>query len=402
MSRPTIVITQIGTPTYFQHFILGFYELKKIGEISLRFRCGLSYWISTVLPECDLVGALLERFHKKTTDNSYLLRGIVINEGSKKKFCIDCADSPYLFDTKSLDEVDIYFKMQCPKTFDIDNGFRLTDNVRIPYSDYRIGSGVSLLKDNIHKVRPLMVGFRRIARMNSYSALKAGINNYKSNACVNNRKKLMCYFGNALGPKPSVSVIKPDWNNESDIMGYYKNLLNHPNEKRARAAKIMAEKGDMYDPRIISKQSADQKSSIRNESIVVPLRDFCGHISNFEYNLNISGYRMSIPNRFIESFIVGTAILTDKLSVKWYLPFEEEVKETVEMGYLPNEAVDWNKFEIDVNELPLVDKKRILELYENKWSPIKVSKYILETTLGSANSKCSMLVDESFSPITIE
>lgn len=51
-------------------------------------------------------------------------------------------------------------------------------------------------------------------------------------------------------------------------------------------------------------------------------------------NLNISGYRMSVPNCFIESFMVGTAIMTDELFVKWYKPFDKEVFETIGMSYL--------------------------------------------------------------------
>ncbi|WP_305818610.1 hypothetical protein [Photobacterium leiognathi] len=60
---------------------------------------------------------------------------------------------------------------------------------------------------------------------------------------------------------------------------------------------------------------------------------------------------MSIPNRFIDSFISGTAILTDELSVKWYQPFGCEVYETVAIGYKKTDDVDWNKYIKDLHLL---------------------------------------------------
>lgn len=98
--------------------------------------------------------------------------------------------------------------------------------------------------------------------------------------------------------------------------------------------------------------------------------------------MNVSGYRMSIPNRFIESFMVGTGIVTDKLAVKWYKPFNEEVYETVPMGYLPMNQVDWRKFEFDMNHLPSLDSKKVVEAFEDKWSPMVVAQYIIDTVKG--------------------
>ena len=59
-------------------------------------------------------------------------------------------------------------------------------------------------------------------------------------------------------------------------------------------------------------------------------------------------YCKSIPNRFIESFIIGTGIVTEKLSVEWYKPLDKvEIFETVEMGNLPMKDVEWDKFKED-------------------------------------------------------
>ena len=92
---------------------------------------------------------------------------------------------------------------------------------------------------------------------------------------------------------------------------------------------------------------------------------------------------MSIPNRFMESFIVGTAIVTDKLAVKWYLPFDEEVVELEEMGYLPKDSVNWNKVTEQIKALPDISKESVNKRYEEKWAPIPVARYMIKTILDS-------------------
>ena len=191
----------------------------------------------------------------------------------------------------------------------------------------------------------------------------------------------MCYFGNSLGPKPEKYTSNPDFDWEADIMAYFGNKVNHPNEKRAYVADYIATI-ENCDARIITRNNADTGIQ-ENKDLVVPLEDFCDFISEFEYNINVSGYRMSIPSRFIESFIVGTGIITDKLRVKWFLPFEEEVKQTVEMGYLPMNEVDWQSFKKDLSSIPKTDSNKIIELYEKKWSPISVANYIIDTVKNS-------------------
>ena len=138
--------------------------------------------------------------------------------------------------------------------------------------------------------------------------------------------------------------------------------------------------GAEYDARLIN-SGAIEKPQIDAKQII-SIDKFCAHISNFQYNYNVSGIRLSIPNRFMESFIVGTAIITDKLAVKWYLPFEDEVVETVEMGYLPLNQVDWNRVKEDLVNLPDISKERVLAQYERKWAPTPVARYLVTTVLS--------------------
>ena len=191
----------------------------------------------------------------------------------------------------------------------------------------------------------------------------------------------MAYFGSTDAVKGSNKQTNYDLDWEPDLIAFLKKYnSSHPNEKRAKAVELINGMGENYDGRLIHELVNGRE--VVHRDLIVPLVDFCDFIGQFEYNLNISGYRLSIPNRFIESFISGTAILTDKLQVKWYKPFENEVIETVEMGYLPHDDVDWDKFKEDMSNLPAVNKDDILKAYNEKWSPKAFAKYVVNTTIG--------------------
>lgn len=385
---PTVVITKM-TPRWrpFQIFILGLYELERLGEIKLKFRCDWFFRLSTIMPDLPHLGGVFHQLAVFFLKDSYNMEGYVEQNGIRHTFCIDSSDTPYSFDGEALERVKVYFKTQCPKTIDTQKGFRLSDDVFLPYCDHRhVDKSLTLttegermplpnIEANKHKVRPSVVGFRRLADGNSYASLRNGWENYRKGALQKASRKAMCYFGSALGPQPRPN--SPfDLDNDKGILNHYTSL-NHPNEKRAQVAQIMQTLGDEYDSRLIK----DQQGEIQ-EKLIVPLEKFCAHISNFQYNYNVSGFRMSIPNRFMESFIVGTAIITDKLAVKWYLPFDDEVVETVEMGYLPQDQIDWNKVKQDLINLPNISKEKVLAQYELKWAPTPVARYLVATVLS--------------------
>ena len=389
---PKVVITSGYRWSYFQWFLLGFYELKKQGKISLEFRLPLGSFMLTKLSS-PLAIRIVNRVIRLWEEDSYNMDGYIISykNGKKEKrsFSIDSADAPFLFDKEKLYNVDVYFKMQCPIDLEED-GFTLTEGIRIPWCDHKhenvnlkLTERGSRRKIEIlpkDKIKPLMVGCRKLSEGISYKNLKSGYDNYIKDRCKNKNKRIMCYFGNAYGPVVEKDPI-PDYDWEGDIMGYFGRRIAHPNQKRAEAASIIA-KMNQCDARVISSQNADLQGANKNRNLIIPLEQFCKHISQFEWNLNISGYRMSIPNRFVESFIVGTGIVTDKLAVKWYKPFDEEVFETVPMGYLPMEEVDWKKFQVDLEKLPEINSDEVVSEFERKWAPIKAAEYIIDTVLG--------------------
>ena len=389
-----IYINKANRWTYFQWFILGFYDLEKEKKISLKIK--LNFWDKMMFYyERTFIGRVIKRLFRKSNNDSYHLDGILVKDtGEKVSFTIDCSDTPYMFDLNRLKKCDVYFKMQYPKCIN-DDAFHLTNEIDIPWIDsedidsrYLKGKGIKRktinnLSDYTYKIFPLMCGTRQLAKGNKYKELKKGYLNYLKSFKTKKEKKGMCYFGNSFGPKPSQDVDTPDFGWEADIEGFFGNKVNHPNEKRAYISRYINSLGEEYDGRIICDSFSDSKAKT-NTDLIIPLEDFCEHISHFEYNFNVSGYAMSIPNRFIESFMVGTSIVTDELAVKWFKDFDEEVFETVKMGYYRNEDVDWERFEIDVRNLKPIDPMIIKKRFEDKWAPIKVAEYIINTIINES------------------
>lgn len=384
-----VVITGGHRWSYYEWFLLGFYKLQEQGEISLKFKTPLISRLLTY-PNIKFGYRVLNHFQRKLEKDTYNMTGyIIFEDGIKKRFTIDSSDAPYMFNVNLLKETDAYFKIQYPCEIDR-KAFHLTPDIEIPWvdSEHVDGAGkvltsrgerkiITNLDQYKHKIYPLMLGPRKLSAGLSKYALVKGYNNYISDRKVDKSKKMMCYFGNALGPKPE-KVDKPDYLWEGDVLGYFKDKISHPNEKRAVVADYIAEL-DNSDARVISRAYADSGLD-QNKDLIIPLSEFCAHVANFQYNFNVSGYCKSIPNRFIESFMVGTAIMTDKLCVKWYLPFDQyEVVETVEMGYLPMKEVDWETFTYDLKSLPETDSSSIIERFNKKWAPEVVAKYILDT-----------------------
>lgn len=397
MKKPIVVITDLSNRiTYYQWFIYGFMLLKRGGAIKLRFDVPLAQKVY-LMPCLGFIIYVLKRLKSKCYYSAEIktkayLEGYIIDENNiSHTFCIDSADSPNMYSSKLLQKVDVYFKMQCPIEFD-PRGFRLGD-IFIPFFDVEFANpndtGKIKAKRKLcpdvykyqDKIKPLLLAVRSMGRTCSFKELDAAYNNLLSARKVKQTEKVMCYFGNAQGPRPTLNVKDPDYDWEADILGYYGDKLNHPNEKRAKIAEILKSYGNGYDARLINDGHSDQHKSSHKEQII-PLKDFSKHVARFQYNINVSGYRMSIPARFIDSFICGTAIATDNLSVKWYHPFGDEVCEIGEMGYLPNDKVDYVKIGEKLKNLKFVSRDYVIKQYEKYYSPTACAKYMINTILN--------------------
>lgn len=392
---PEVVLTNVSNRIdYYQWFLYGFMLMEKKGKIILKYRTSMTQRMlmsNLFWPLAKLVYKLrfivMKRLGKYDPKNKSLLRGYVKIRDERKSFCIDSADAPFLFSSKDLRERDIYFKIQCPEEFS-EEGFYL-GNVCIPWTDYDYVEGInkySLRGERKkcpevivykNKIKPLLLAVRSMGRGSSFKALDAAYKNLLSARNVPQSGKAMCYFGNAKGPEPSGCKKNPDFDWEADILSVYGERMNHPNEKRAKIATILEVLGEGYDARIIERGFSDKGNKIQS-SLVIPFEDFFKHVAKFQYNINISGYRMSIPGRFMDSFVCGTAIATDNLSVKWYRPFGDEVVEMGAMGYLPDAEVDYDAIKERIKSLPPIRKQAIIDKYEEYWAPEKCAEYIVE------------------------
>ena len=393
MSKPIVVVTDLSNRIiYYQWFVYGFMLLDKSGIIKLKFDLPLSqklYVINHAQFFVRCLNKIKNHFqgNKEIKTEAYF-RGYVLDEKGKHTFCIDSADSPNMFSGTLLRFCDVYFKIQCPKEFD-SKGFKI-GNEYIPFFDSEFenpeDAGKTKAKRKLcpevylcnEKIKPLLLAVRSMGRTCSFKELDAAYNNLLSARSVKQTGKAMCYFGNAAGPVPTEHVTEPDWDWESDILGYFGNKINHPNEKRAKIADIMDGLGEGYDARVINRGNSDTGVNTNGE-LVIPLKDFSKHVAKFQYNVNVSGYRMSIPARFIDSFVCGTAIATDNLHVKWYHPFGDEVTEIGEMGYLPDNEVDYSEVTDKLKHLKPVSKESVIEQYEKYWAPAKVAQYIIDS-----------------------
>ena len=190
------------------------------------------------------------------------------------------------------------------------------------------------------------------------------------------RVKLLAYFGTDEVPGPTESP------NENAVLRRYGNSLSHPNLKRGDLVKWLKSNFTAgIDARLVTTKQPQLRGPALND------RDFPLLMAKSMFNINVSGLRRSIPFRFVDSFTVGTAIVTDELAVKWYRPFEEGVElfRIGRLGYELPQDTEWDRAHEcltelyhEAEQLSLSNRERILENYRNYWHPESFARYILQ------------------------
>ncbi len=359
MSKVVINYLPIRYYIYFQWFLVGLYKHELEGKLKVKFKFGPYYsFFYFILPEFfqKLFSKYIHKFFYK--NEIPIIRGWYEFEGKKKSFCYETNDSPFWFSENDLPTVDIYFKAQHPIVI-LEDGFQLSPKLIIKYP--------KLLFAYLYKVRPSMLGPRMLCIGISRNTLLKAYENYIKFSTSNKTKFLMAYFGTDKFPiKLKQLKNEIDYNDEASLMFHFKNILSHPNIKRGILHKHLYQKSPQIDSRLISSGSPS-----------ISLSEFQKHVAQFKYNLNISGFRMSIPNRFIDSFSVGTCVVTDKLKIKWYLPFTSEVVEIDELGYLEENLIDWPRVFDALDNLIDPNCRDIIYNYNKKWSPEAFVNYII-------------------------
>jgi hypothetical protein len=356
---------------------LGFHELRRSGRIEFKIRP--RNVLSAILYRDFRFYYILKKiapFLISSKKKSSILSGYYKTSTGRIRFAYDSFDTPFHFDISKLKKVDFYFKAQCPIEIN-EQGFELAPGVFIKFQPEALQ-----LK---RKIYPAMLApLYECKNLYSYDDLKTQYRGmFYEKICK--EKILMAYFGNSKGPKPVYSNDPDLYHEESEILGFFRDKISHPNEKRDIAVKIIKELGEGFEGRIVIDGHSDDGLRQSESPFFIPMDEYPKHISKYKYNLNISGYRNSIPYRFVQSFAVGTAIVTDKLKVKWFKPFNKEVIETIDMGYLPNNDVDWDTFKCLIKNLPDINYEEVLDEFYKKWTPKAFANYVIDTLEKSSS-----------------
>lgn len=303
----------------------------------------------------------------------FTLTGYYENGGKVANFAYDVTDSPFTYALAHLEKCDIYFKTQFPHSFD-ELGFSLSSDIRVGYHPYVLDS-----KD---KLRPAMSTGPITNTLN----LKRNLSQLAGNAAYlsgSKRYKMFASFGGDRGPSPwkkrELPTAPHNYLGEKDIMSRFPEIT-HPNEKRARLVSILKgwKKSDV-DVRIWNTSDPSIQGA--------PLKwsDYLARVGETVWNINVSGFRRSLPFRFLDSFQVGCGIVTDNLGVKWYRPFdpEFEVTEFGELGYEIESNVNWKSVEIrlrniyEKTDLSQERARAVRDSFENKWQPMRLGEYFI-------------------------
>lgn len=360
MKPPVVTITNfcLNHAGYFDWLVTGFGLLQERGQLRLRFRLPAS---KTALRHRYFrwgAKAIAPGWVAKINGPMWWLEAEIDFGGKVSKFVFDVTDHGYAYAESLLPSCDRYFKCQLPTSFPAP--LQLCKGISRPMPQALI--------DQADKVKPAMLG-RPLSRALDFSKNLRLLREWESKATAQKSTRLFAYFGGDSDPEAD--------NRLKDFPGLYQ----HPNPKRGRLVAYLrglehsgvdARLVNSSDPSLIGPALADDDSYSRT-------------VASSAYNLNVSGLSLSLPFRFIDSFLVGTAVATDSLAIHWYAPFDpEEVIELGPMGYELDQDVDWQRAEARLKELadssPAHDAARtahLLDRYQRLWSPEALARYVL-------------------------
>lgn len=362
MKAPVITITNycLNHVRYFDWLVTGFGLLQEQGKVDLRFNLPAA---KAALKHRYIrwgAKAIAPSLVNKINGAMWWLEGTIDFGGTVSHFVFDVTDHGHAYAEELLPHCHRYFKCQLPDAFP--HPQQICKNIRRNMPQTAV--------ENAHKVKPAMLG-RPLSRALDFRKNIAILRDWESKATQKKSTRILAYFGGDNDPE-STSRLK-------DFQGQYQ----HPNVKRGSlvrylrqcgAANIDARLVNSQDPSLIGPELADDDSYAKT-------------VADAAYNLNISGLSLSLPFRFIDSFMVGTSVMTDSLGIHWYEPFDsEEVIELGLMGYELNDDVNWHAIEARIHELAHSDdkndaerSKHILDRYQRLWSPVALANYVISS-----------------------
>ncbi|MFD0892795.1 hypothetical protein KBB96_15335 [Luteolibacter ambystomatis] len=360
MKRPVVTITDfcLNHAGYFDWLVTGLGLLEQKGELDLRFRLSAA---KTALRHRYFrwgAKALAPAWVAKVNGPMWWLQGEIDFGGTVKRFVFDVTDHGYSYAEHLLDDCDLYFKCQLPDSFP--DSLKLCRQIERPMPEAAVR--------NASKIRRAMLG-RPLSRSLDFKRNLELLRAWERHAETPRAKRVLAYFGGDSDAEANDRL--------KDKQGLYQ----HPNVKRGRIVRhLRAMNRPDVDARLLnSSDPALIGPALRDDD------DYAATVASSAWNINVSGLSLSIPFRLIDSFMVGTAVATDSLSIHWYQPFDEtELIELGTMGYELDGEVDWpaieqrlaGLLEISASE-DAARRAHVLDRYRRFWSPEALAGHVI-------------------------
>ncbi|MDB6057520.1 MAG: hypothetical protein JWO95_1364 [Verrucomicrobiales bacterium] len=388
MSKPAVVITSMPprTQSYFDWLLTGLGVLQEEGRATLRFE---DRWWNRALRAHPKVMAAAWRMGDDFVEfvspmDAVCLTGRVELADKVVSFAMDVADAPFNFALGHLEAADLYFKCQCPKSFEPE-GYPLNRHVRIPYHPE-----VFRLQE---KIRPGMLGRPLAVGTNLKKNLRV-LRQWESAAAPRKDVRIFASFAHDRGVKPRTSrdPLPSAFNYESEnsLIKRWGDSIHHPNRKRERIVEMLRrmEKADV-NARIWRTENAAVGGPMLSDA---EYREMVGRAAVV---VNVSGLRRSLPFRFMDAFMSGAAVATDTIGTRWPKPWESgtEIFEFGDLGYELDEEVDWKAVGKRFHEIyDWAGKsgehfKVVQDLYRKKWAPQVYAGYVVDECLKTMEER---------------
>ena len=384
MKKPKVIISSmpIRNRGYFEWVYTGLQILDQLGEIELSHEG--SSWDLFLRKHPRVYGKIHQHFPELANlafpVDHFSMFGRVEHGDKTMRFVYDVTDSPFTYALSQLEICDKYFKTQCPISFET-AGYPLSNTINVPYHpDVLRYQG---------KIRPAMSTGPITSTFNLKRNLRL-LDEYASVSAETKRLKIFASFGGDKGPaawKVNDSPPAPhNYHNERSIVSLYGDAIQHPNEKRAKIVRLMRMwQVDDVDGRIWNTQD----SEIQGDAL--KWDDYLKTVGASVFNINVSGFRRSLPFRFLDSFQMGCGIATDTIGTRWYEDFDRDIEviEYGDLGYESRSNTDWQKIESNLRELydsiDLKDNRsgEIRNMFQQKWHPRKLAEYFVEECMQS-------------------
>jgi hypothetical protein len=352
---------------YYDWLATGMSMLADEGRVDFRVR--RSAWMPLVESHKHVMTGLrkyaprLAAFMDPSPDQ-YLL-GEVRCADKKVRFLFDIDDSPILYREDMFDRVDLYFKCQCPREI-TPAGFPLNSRVRMPFPARVLAAA--------GKIRPAMLG-RPLSRTLNFRRNLAVLKRWEDLAQVAKTVRFYALYTFDRGYPAS------DAPGEGTLVRDYGRQIHHPERKRGELVKWMKERFPKdVDLTIWKSEDPALRGPVTSDSVYPSL------VARSMFNINICGYGRSIPFRFIDTFLVGSSVISDEIAMRWYEPFEKDVEvfDCGRLGYELPEDADWSfarermvALYDDAPKVHAAVKERVLENYRRKWHPVRLAEYVI-------------------------